>query len=201
MRNSMTTFTIRLATEDDFAFAPAISIEMEASARARGTGIATRTPEYLQSKMQRGQAFIAVDVERNLPAGFCYCEVWSHGKYIANSGLLIFPEYRLFGLARRLKAFAFEESRKRFPEAKCFGLTTSLAVMTINSDLGYRPVTYSELTQDEEFWAGCRSCVNYPTLNEKNRKNCLCTAMLYDPAWEAKRQQRLVEAKAMELAL
>ena len=54
--------------------------------------------------------------------------------------------------------------------------------MKINSDLGYEPVTYSELTDDEEFWAGCKSCVNYDILMSKDRKNCMCTAMLYDPA-------------------
>jgi hypothetical protein len=54
--------------------------------------------------------------------------------------------------------------------------------MKINSDLGYEPVTYSELTQDNAFWKGCTSCVNYQILMSKERKNCLCTAMLYDPA-------------------
>ena len=53
--------------------------------------------------------------------------------------------------------------------------------MKINSDLGYEPVTYSELTQDEAFWAGCKSCVNYEILMSKERKICMCTATLYDP--------------------
>ncbi|HRG91111.1 MAG TPA: hypothetical protein PLW44_18940, partial [Chitinophagales bacterium] len=69
-------------------------------------------------------------------------------------------------------------------------LTTGLAVMKINSDLGYEPVTYSELTDDEEFWKGCQSCVNFQILQSKERKNCLCTAMLYDPA------EKAAEAKA-----
>src|SRR3989337_749927 len=30
-------------------------------------------------------------------------------------------------------------------------------------------------------WAGCKSCVNYDILMSKERKNCMCTAMLYDP--------------------
>ncbi|WP_315818340.1 hypothetical protein [Paraflavitalea speifideaquila] len=68
-----------------------------------------------------------------------------------------------------------------YPESKIFGLTTGLAVMKINSELGYEPVTYSELTQDDAFWAGCKSCVNYEILMSKERKNCMCTAMLYDP--------------------
>ena len=73
-------------------------------------------------------------------------------------------------------------SREKYPNAKIFGLTTGLAVMKINSELGYEPVTYSELTDDEEFWAGCKSCVNYEILMSRGRKNCFCTAMLYDPA-------------------
>ena len=72
-------------------------------------------------------------------------------------------------------------SLKKFPGSKLFGLTTGLAVMKINSELGYRPVTYSELTDDDQFWVGCQSCVNYPILQSKQRKNCLCTAMLFDP--------------------
>ena len=56
--------------------------------------------------------------------------------------------------------------------------------MKINSGLGYKPVTYSELTDDESFWKGCESCVNFPILQSKNRSNCLCTAMLFDPAQE-----------------
>lgn len=186
----MTDFVIRVADEADYIFAEKISIEMEASAKARGTGIAKRSPDYIASKMRSGQAFIAVTIDGLDVAGFCYAETWTSGAYVANSGLLIFPAFRLSGLARRLKSFAFEESRKRFPQAKFFGLTTSLAVMNINSELGYRPVTYSELTKDEEFWSSCKSCVNYPTLISKEKKNCLCTAMLYDPMWEEKRRAR-----------
>jgi hypothetical protein len=76
-----------------------------------------------------------------------------------------------------------------YPDAKVFGLTTGLAVMKINSELGYEPVTYSELTQDEAFWAGCKSCINYEILTQKQRKHCLCTAMLFDPADENVKQQ------------
>ncbi len=186
----MSEFVVKLAGEAEFHFAEAISQEMEASAKARGTGIAKRTPDYIRTKMMKGQAFLALHASSGAIAGFCYIETWSSGAYVANSGLLIFPDFRRDGLARRLKTFAFEESKKRYPEAKFFGLTTSLPVMNINTELGYRPVTYSELTQDEEFWASCQSCVNYPTLTAKERKNCLCTAMLYDPEWERRRNQK-----------
>lgn len=184
----MKSVVIRVASESDAIFAIRICDEMEASAKARGTGIAKRSPLYLAEKMRKAQAYIAL-IDGDV-AGFCYTETWSDGAYIANSGLIIFPAFRLSGLARDLKNFAFQESRKAHPHAKFFGLTTSLAVMTINSELGYRPVTFSELTKDEEFWSSCQSCVNYPTLQAKERKNCLCTAMLFDPIWEARQLER-----------
>jgi hypothetical protein len=130
--------------------------------------------------MLEGKAVIALTTEGEW-AGFCYIESWSHGQYVANSGLIVAPQFRKSGLAKQIKQHIFELSRKLYPDAKIFGLTTGLAVMKINSDLGYEPVTYSELTQDDAFWAGCKSCVNYDILMSKDRKNCLCTAMLYDP--------------------
>lgn len=153
---------------------------MAESAKARGTGIAKRTPEYIESKMDEGKAVIAL-ADDGTWVGFCYIEAWQHGLYVANSGLIVAPAFRKSGVATEIKRKVFELSRKKYPEAKIFGLTTGLAVMKINSDLGYEPVTYSELTTDEEFWKGCRSCVNFDILTSKERKNCLCTAMLFDP--------------------
>ena len=153
---------------------------MESSAKARGTGIAKRSPEYIAKKMEEGKAVIAL-TQQNEWVGFCYIETWSHDEYVANSGLIVSPAYRKSGIAKQIKEKIFELSRNKYPQAKIFGLTTGLAVMKINSELGYEPVTYSELTQDEAFWAGCKSCVNYDILTVKDRKNCLCTAMLYDP--------------------
>lgn len=154
---------------------------MEASAKARGTGIAKRSPEYLMTKMEEGKAVIAF-TEDGTWVGFCYIETWSHEQYVANSGLIVSPAFRKSGVAKAIKKAIFDLSRSKYPEAKIFGLTTGLAVMKINSDLGYEPVTYAELTQDEAFWAGCKSCQNYDILMSKERKNCFCTAMLYDPA-------------------
>jgi hypothetical protein len=153
---------------------------MESSAKARGTGIAKRTPEYIEQKIDEGKAVIAVS-GLNEWVGFCYIETWGHGEYVANSGLIVAPAYRKGGVAKAIKKKIFQLSRTKYPEAKLFGLTTGLAVMKINSELGYEPVTYSELTQDEAFWAGCKSCVNYDILVSKDRKNCMCTGMLYDP--------------------
>jgi hypothetical protein len=173
-------FNIYIATENDFHYAEEICHEMEESAKARGTGIAKRNPDYIRTKMEEGKAVIATTLDGTW-AGFCYIETWSHGEYVANSGLIVRPELRKSGLAKLIKHNIFNLSRKKDPEAKIFGLTTGLAVMKINSELGYEPVTYSELTQDEAFWAGCKSCVNYDILMSKERKNCMCTAMLYDP--------------------
>jgi len=171
--------TIQVATEAHADYAETISYMIEDAARKRGTGISKRPPEYIRRKMSEGKAIIALADEE--VAGFCYIETWGHNKYIANSGLIVNENFRKHGLATRIKKAAFKLSRKKYPDAKLFGITTSLAVMKINSDLGYRPVTFSELTTDEEFWKGCQSCPNYDILTRNQRSNCLCTAMLYDP--------------------
>lgn len=178
-------FDIQVATGQHVEYAQQICDEMAESAKARGTGIARRSPEYVADKMLEGKAVIALYKDGTW-AGFCYIETWSHGDFVANSGLIVNPEFRKVGLAKAIKERVFELSRTKYPNAKIFGLTTGLAVMKINSDLGYEPVTYSELTQDENFWQGCKSCVNYDILMSKNRKNCMCTAMLFDPAEKQK---------------
>ena len=187
---------IRVATHLDAHYAKRITDEMENSAKARGTGIAKRTPEYVAAKILEDKAVIAVTTTGQW-VGFCYIEAWQHGEFVANSGLIVAPEYRKSGMAKLIKKRIFELSREKYPNAKIFGLTTGLAVMKINSELGYEPVTYSELTNDEEFWAGCKSCVNYDILMSKGRKNCMCTAMLFDPAdhYEPKETKLYFEEK------
>ena len=185
-------FDIQVATAQHVDYAQHICDEMAESAKARGTGIAQRSPEYVANKMLEGKAVIALHKDGTW-AGFCYIETWSHGDFVANSGLIVSPEFRKVGLAKAIKHKIFELSRSKYPEAKLFGLTTGLAVMKINSELGYEPVTYSELTQDEEFWKGCRSCVNYDILTSKERKNCMCTAMLFDPVEKQKQSEDKLE--------
>ena len=179
---------VREANPDDVHYAKIITDEMESSARARGTGIAKRSPDYVALKMREGKAVIAVTDEGDW-VGFCYIEAWGHEQFVANSGLIVAPAFRKSGVATQIKRRIFNLSRTKFPNAKIFGLTTGLAVMKMNSELGYVPVTYSELTDDEEFWAGCRSCVNFEILTSKGRKNCLCTAMLFDPTRPSKSSQ------------
>ena len=173
-------FHIEVTGEKHCAYADEICREMEESAKVRGTGIAKRSSDYVRKKMCEGKAVIALD-EENRFAGFSYIESWSHYCFVANSGLIVNPQYRKSGLARQIKKKIFELSRKIFPNAKIFSITTSLAVMKLNSEIGYKPVTFSELTDDEEFWRGCESCVNYDILQRNNRRMCLCTGMLYDP--------------------
>ncbi|MEL7533799.1 MAG: GNAT family N-acetyltransferase [Bacteroidota bacterium] len=172
-------FDVLVAGEQHYPYAEKICQVIEEAAKARGTGIAKRQPAYIQGKMEEGKAIIALQ-EGNL-AGFCYIETWDHHRYVANSGLIVAPDYRKHGLAKKIKAKAFELSRQKYPEAKLFGITTSLAVMKINSELGYKPVTFSELTTDNAFWKGCQSCPNYDVLTRNERKLCLCTGMLHDP--------------------
>jgi hypothetical protein len=184
---------VRVAQAADAGYAQQITDEMAHSAQARGTGIARRPPEYIVEKMQEGKAVISITTSGRW-VGFCYIETWSHHAYVANSGLIVNPEFRGFGVATAIKKRIFQLSRDKYPNAKIFGLTTGLAVMKINSELGYEPVPYSELTDDPTFWNGCKSCVNYSILESKNFKNCLCTAMLYDP-------ERLVEEQEEESAI
>jgi hypothetical protein len=179
------TVVVREATVQDTRYSNTITDEMESSARARGTGIAKRSPDYVAQKMNEGKAVIALTQDGDW-VGFCYIEAWGHNQFVANSGLIVAPSYRKSGVATQIKRKIFNLSRTKFPDAKIFGLTTGLAVMKMNSELGYVPVTYSELTHDEEFWAGCKSCVNFEILTIKERKNCLCTGMLFDPAKEQK---------------
>jgi len=178
----LTKISVQVADESHLPYVDTILNTIADAAKIRGTGIAKRTPEYIEQKIKEGKAIIALDGDEF--AGFCYIETWGNKKFVANSGLIVVEKFRGHGLAKRIKQKAFELSRQRYPDTKIFGLTTGLAVMKINSELGYKPVTFSELTNDEAFWKGCQSCVNYDILQRTGRKHCLCTGMLYDPAWQ-----------------
>ena len=168
--------SIVIANQTHAKYADQLSEMYKRSAEERKTGIAIRKPENIIIKMETGKPLIALLDEELI--GFCYIETWSHGKYVANSGLIIHPKFRKQGYAKKIKQHVFSLARNKYPSAKVFGITTSLAVMKINSDLGYRPVTFSELTQDQTFWDGCKSCPNYDILIRNERKLCLCTGML-----------------------
>ena len=171
-------YEILVANNSHFKYATDICNMMAKAAKVRGTGIAQRQPIYIRKKMEEGKAIIALDGES--PIGFCYIESWENQKYVANSGLITHPDYRKTGLAKAIKKATFNLSKEKFPNAQLFGITTSMAVMKINSDLGYKPVTFSELTKDENFWKGCESCANYDVLQRTNKSMCLCTGMKCD---------------------
>jgi len=175
---------IVIANESHYKYAAIICDTIAESAKVRGTGIAKRTPEYILKKLEKGNAVIALDNGKFV--GFCYIEIWGHNKYVANSGLIVHPDYRNQGMAKKIKKSIFELSIKKFPTAKIFGITTGLAVMKINYELGYQPVTFSELTDDPQFWKGCQTCKNFDILTRTEQKMCLCTGMLYDPSKKGK---------------
>jgi len=163
------------------------------SAKVRGTGIAKRSPEYIVSKIESGNAVIAL--EGGKFAGFCYIETWSNKTYVVHSGLIVHPDFRNLGLAKKIKKKVFEHSKKIYPDAKIFGITTGLAVMKINYELGYKPVTFSELTTDQAFWDGCKACRNHDILTRNDHKMCLCTGMLHDP--NADSEKKIFNSKVL----
>ncbi len=171
---------VQIANASHERYVDEILETISAAAKVRGTGIAKRTHEYVAQKMKEGKAIIALSGEEF--AGFCYIESWGNKQYVANSGLIVVEKFRGHGLAKRIKKTAFNLSRKLWPEAKLFGLTSGGAVMKINTELGYVPVPFSELTDDEAFWRGCQGCINHDVLERTDRRYCICTAMLYDPA-------------------
>ena len=170
---------IVIANKSHTIYADIICKTIEEAAQVRGTGIAKRKLAYIATKIENGNAVIALDGKKF--AGFCYIEAWDHGKFVANSGLIVHTDYRNLGLAKQIKQVIFKHSRKKFPNAKVFSITTGLAVMKLNSNLGYKPVTFSELTDDQSFWNGCKTCKNFDILTRTSQQMCLCTGMLFDP--------------------
>ena len=170
---------VKFAEPEQAKYAEQICQLIYESALQRGMGIAKRSPDYIAKKITGGKSVVALHGDRLV--GFSYIESWGHGDFVATSGLIVDPEYRHLGLAGAIKAKTFQLARLRFPFAKLFSITTSLPVMKLNSKMGYKPVTFSELTDDNEFWEGCQGCRNYDILQRNNRRMCLCTGMLFDP--------------------
>ena len=176
---------IMVADESHERYVDTILKTIEDAAKVRGTGIAKRTHEYVANKMREAKAVIALapqaDGSEPRFAGFSYIETWGNKQYVTTSGLIVHPDFRGLGIAKRIKDVTFSLARIRWPHAKIFSLTSGKAVMKMNTQLGYLPVTFDDLTDDEAFWKGCEGCVNIDVLRERNRKFCICTAMLFDP--------------------
>lgn len=149
------------------------------AARKRGTGIAERTHDYVATKMRESKAVLALCGDKF--AGFSYIETWGNKHYVTTSGLIVHPDYQGRGIAKRIKDYTFTLARVRWPNAKIFSLTSGDAVMKMNTELGYVPVSFNQLTTDEAFWRGCQGCINHDILEAKERKFCVCTGMLWDP--------------------
>ncbi len=171
--------TVEVASEEHLIYVDEILKTIEDAAKVRGTGIAKRKPEYVAQKMKEAKAVIALKGKRF--AGFSYIETWEHRQYVTTSGLIVHPDFRGLGLAKRIKDLTFTLARTRWPHAKIFSLTSGAAVMTMNTQLGYKPVTFANLTTDESFWKGCEGCINVDVLKRTDRKYCICTGMLFDP--------------------
>lgn len=180
---SLKNINVVIANEGHLKYIDDINNAIDIASKQRGTGIARRSYEYLAEKMSQGKAIIALE-KNEIFAGFCYIETWQEKGFVANSGLIVGEDFRGIGLAKEIKKKAFQLSRQKYPNSKIFGLTTGLAVMKINHELGYRPVTFSELTDDDMFWKGCEGCINHDILERTERTKCLCTGMLYNPEWE-----------------
>ena len=172
-------FDVMVADESHEIYVDTILDTIEIAARKRGSGIARRTHEYVAQKMREGKVIIALAGDEF--AGFSYIESWGNKQYVATSGLIVADKFRKHGLAKRIKHAAFQLARLRWPKAKLFSLTSGSAVMKMNTELGYVPVTFSDLTDDEAFWRGCNGCVNHDVLTRTQRQYCICTAMLFDP--------------------
>lgn len=179
MNNVHHEFLIEVANEQHYHFASLISTTMQESAQARGTGISKRSPETIISYMQQGHALVATDLNGTW-AGFCYLAVWDNGSFVSNSGLIVNPAFRECGLAGKLKQALLQLSHEKYPHASVVGITTSAAVMKINTTLGFHPTTFADMPADKKFWKGCESCVNYDILKRTDGKYCLCTAMRLD---------------------
>lgn len=171
--------SVVVATSEHEKYVDTILNTIAEAAADRGTGIAKRTHEYLATKMREAKAVIAL--QGNKFAGFSYIETWGNKQYVTTSGLIVHPDFRNMGVAKRIKDMTFTLARTRWPHAKIFSLTSGAAVMAMNTRLGYQPVTFADLTDDEAFWRGCEGCVNVDILKRTGRKYCICTAMLYDP--------------------
>lgn len=168
-----------VARPEDERYVDTILQTIADAAKVRGTGIARRTHEYVATKMKEAKAVIALAGDRF--AGFSYIETWGNKQYVTTSGLIVHPDFRAHGVAKRIKDLTFTLARTRWPHAKIFSLTSGAAVMTMNTHLGYQPVTFADLTDDEAFWKGCEGCINVDVLHRTGRRYCICTAMLYDP--------------------
>jgi len=171
-------YTVRSAQATDIIHASLISKTIELTNQNADNGICKRSASFLQQKILEGDAVIAV-TKQNKWVGFIYLQKWNDD-FVSCCALIVHARYRNEKIAWQLKQKAVDLAKRKYPNAKLFGLTTAAAVMKINSRLGYIPVTYDQITGDQNFWNACKTCPNYQILKSKGQRNCLCTAMLLE---------------------
>ena len=171
--------SVEVASEEHIPYIKDILAAIYEASQDKNNSIVMRDPDYLAAKMKEGKAVIAL-CDGDF-AGFCYIECWEEERYVANSGLIVKPEYRGQHLASRIKKKIFEVSREMFPNACIFSITKSQAVKKMNTALGFKQAPYEELTSDPKFWKGCDTCPYFPELLANNYKSCQCTGLLFSP--------------------
>ncbi len=152
-------------------------------AAAQSSDIATRSPELITSKIEQEHAALALTTE-NMVVGFGYISLYNDN-VLSHSALVVHPEYRGRGIFRGLKKTLIDIGDKLFPGVDIISLTTSLKVKKVNESLGYKAVSLKELTQDKNFWSGCKGCKQYDEMQQMKfpesensiGEYCCCSAM------------------------
>ena len=112
---------ILVADESHEKYVDTILKTIEDAAKVRGTGIAKRTHEYVATKMREAKAVIALapqaDGSEPRFAGFSYIETWGNKQYVTTSGLIVHPDFRGLGIAKKIKDLTFSLARTRWPHA------------------------------------------------------------------------------------
>ncbi len=171
---------VHVANSDDLRYVESICHELLILSHGRNVGVACRSKDYIREKILANHAVIAISEVGEL-VGFSYVESWKGKNFVANSGLFVVKRFRNMGVGHRIKEMVFDLSRKLYPNAKILSVTTGAAVMKMNYDLGFHPVPFTSLTQDPDFWSGCKGCSHYDILKSHNCNMCICTGLLYDP--------------------
>ena len=106
-----TEIDVMIADASHEIYVDKILTTIEEAAKVRGTGIAKRTHEYVAQKMIEGKAVIALAGDQF--AGFSYIESWGNKQYVTTSGLIVHPDFRGLGIAKRIKDMTFQQARMR----------------------------------------------------------------------------------------
>ncbi len=180
MASSPPDLEVRQATAADDVYAEAASQLIQKASKDHD--IAERSPDWLRGKIRGGKAAVALQGDQLI--GFGYFSDWQDGKFVSHSGLVVDDAFRGHGLGRRLKQQLMAGTRRLFPDATMMSLTTSPAVKAMNLSLGFRVVPLDQLTSDQSFWDGCKTCRNYAEVQARGER-CCCEGMILPAESEA----------------